>query len=251
MSSSSAAGFFIATERYQGPLEALLALIEARKLSITEVTLAEVCDAYIGYIQSLPKLPLGETSQFLVIASTLLLIKSRSLLPDVSLTEEETADIAELERRLRRYAKVRAAAKLLRKAWGMRPLYLPREAPSLAALNRTAVFAPGETTTIEQLHDAALRLISSLPKPEKLAEAVVAPVVALEEVITRIQERLASSLRARWSELTKSAGVHEQIVHFLAVLELVRSGRISASQDGRFTDITIERDELAAPRYGA
>src|SRR3954470_21241732 len=110
--------FSLETEVFQGPLEALLDLIEARKLSISEISLAEVTDAYLAYIEKLPELPLGETAQFILVAATLLLIKSRALLPTLELSSDERESVEELERRLARYALVRKAAKLLRKEWG-------------------------------------------------------------------------------------------------------------------------------------
>src|SRR3989344_2983861 len=86
----------------EGPLDALLDMIEGRKLSITEVSLAEVCDAYLAHIEKLPSLPLGETAQFILAASTLLLIKSRALLPTMTLSEDERESAEELGRRLQR-----------------------------------------------------------------------------------------------------------------------------------------------------
>src|ERR1700722_5936780 len=127
--------FSVATQTFEGPLEALLNLIEARKLSISEVSLSEVCDAYLAYVEKLPEMPLGETAQFILVASSLLLIKSRTLLPPLELSAEER------ERRLARYAIVRKAAKLLRKEWGSAPLLLPKRAPA-----RPSIFSPAEAT---------------------------------------------------------------------------------------------------------
>ncbi|MBI5456585.1 segregation/condensation protein A [Candidatus Kaiserbacteria bacterium] len=241
--------FSLETSGYTGPLDALLTLIEDRKLSISEVSLAEVTDAYLSYVESLPQLPLGETAQFILIASTLLLIKSRTLLPSVDLTEEETQSIEELERRLARYALIRKCAKVLRNKWGSAPLRFPKRQPSPEyAAGREASFNPGETT-LALLLRAAQSLLSTLPKPEKLAEATVAPVLKLEEVISNLRTRLASSIRTKWSELTNTSGKYEMIVHFLAILELVRSGSVSATQEKLFSDILLETEALGAPRY--
>src|SRR6185436_4016858 len=99
--------FAIEAGDFKGPLEALLDLIESRKLSISDVSLASVTDAYISYVESLPEMPLGETAQFVLVASTLLLIKSRSLLPLLELSEEERESVEELERRLAQYSLIR------------------------------------------------------------------------------------------------------------------------------------------------
>lgn len=237
--------FSLETQFHQGPLEALLELIEARRLSITQVSLAEVCDAYLAYLEKLPELPLAETSQFVLVASTLLLIKSRSLLPSLSLTEEERESVAELEKRLAMLKLTKNTAKLLRKEWDRAPLMIERRTPA-----RETIFAPAEAS-VSTLSNAIGRLISLLPIPEKLAAAAVAPVLALEVVVANLKTRLASAVRTTWSELTKHADRGERLVQFLAILELVRHGSLSVTQQSLFGDMIIESDEVSStPRYG-
>lgn len=237
--------YTLETESFQGPLEALLDLIEARKLSISEISLAEVTDGYLAYVEKLPELPLGETSQFILVASTLLLIKSRTLLPTLDLSPDEEESVHELERRLARYAVVRKAAKLLRHEWGLSPLLLPKRAPE-----RIAVFSPAEAS-VALLYAAGQKLLQILPKPEALARAAVAPMLALEDVIVSVRNRLSSAIKTRFSELVKTKDRHEVIVYFLAMLELVRAGSASVSQDKLFEDITIEIENVTSPpRYG-
>jgi segregation and condensation protein A len=243
--------FLYESEHYQGPLETLLDLIEKRKLAVSLVSLAEVCDAYLAYVEKLPELPLSETSQFVLVASTLLLIKSRSLLP-VPITDEEEKSIEELERRLKHLATIRAATKALKAAWGKRPLSLSRRTPDSAIITgfERPAFVPG-TITMATILSAVRALIRSLPMPQKLAEASVAPMVKLEDVMEHLKERVTRAARARWSDLTKGATRGDTIVHFLAILELVRHGSISATQDRLFSDILIESDGAeGVPRYG-
>lgn len=237
--------FSIATGAYQGPLETLLDLIEERRMSISEVSLAEVADAYLSYVEKLSELPLAETSQFVLVASTLLLIKSRSLLPLLQLSEDERQSVTELERRLAYLQLIRKSSKALRKEWGTHPLLFARRTPQQPAL-----FKPGETT-IQVLVAAATRLMHLLPKPEELAKAAVAPMLALEDVISNLKERITGSFRATFSEMTKGRDKGERIVYFLAFLELVRSGVASVTQEKLFSDITLEADDAGVPRYGA
>lgn len=237
--------FIVATQNFTGPLETLFNLIEERRLSVSDVSLAEVTDAYLSYVEKLPSLPLAETAQFVLVASTLLLIKSRMLLPSLELSEDERESVEELERRLARYAIIRASAKLLRRAWGSAPLVLPKRAPM-----PDPIFAPGKIST-DPILQAMMRMINVLPNVLKSAKALVAPVLALEEVIVRLEKRLVGAVRARFSELTKSSDRHEVIVYFLAMLELVRSGSISATQERIFSDITLETESFVAPKYGA
>lgn len=237
--------FTVVMPTFDGPLEALLNMIEERTMSVSDISLAAVTDAYLAYIEKLSEFPLGETAQFILIASTLLLIKSRALLPTLELSEDERESVEELERRLARYAVIRKAAKLLRREWGKGPLLLARRAPQ-----RTPVFSPADVN-VPLIAEAARRLVSILPKGERLVEAAVAPILALEDVIVQLKKRLTSAFKAQFSELTASRGRHEVIVYFLAMLELVRSGNASVSQEKLFEDITIEIENVTgAPRFG-
>ena len=239
------AAFTVNASSFAGPLEALLDLIEARKMPISEVSLIEVTDSYLKYLETLPSLPLPETSQFILIASTLLLIKSRSLLPTFEVTEEEKESVDELEKRLKKLRIIREAAKLLRKIWGVSPLVLAQRAPE-----KLPVFSPGEAS-VQKMHGKLAKLVEAIPKPERRAETRVAPVLALEDVIVRLRTRLTSAFRTRFSDVVKNASDKgEVIVYFLAMLELVRNGSASATQDKLFEDITIELEQVGTPSYG-
>lgn len=238
--------FSISTERYHGPLETLLDLIEDRKFLVSDISLAQVCDAYLAYVESLPTLPMSETAQFVAVAATLLLIKSRSLLPDLTLTEEETANIHDLQARLAVYGQVRAATKVLRAQWNVHRYQGAYKVPI-----RISVFAPG-SISIAHVHGALVRALNAIPIPEQLVERTIAPVIALEDVIKDVRVRIRSALRTRFSDLTRSAhDRHEVIVYFLAVLELVRGGSASVAQETLFSDITIEAagDYYGVPKY--
>jgi segregation and condensation protein A len=238
--------FSLSTGAFQGPLEVLLDLIEGRKMSISDVSLAEVTDAYLAYVEKLPELPLGETAQFIVVASTLLLIKSRTLLPSMELSEDERDSVEELEKRLARLRLIRQAAKILRREWGRAPLILAKRAPL-----REPVFTPSDAT-VAKILAAAQRLVSILPKPEALGQVAVAPVLKLEEVIVQVKNRLTSAIRTKFSELVHSRDRNDVIVYFLAMLELVRSGSASVSQEKLYSDITIEIENVThTPSYGA
>jgi segregation and condensation protein A len=237
--------FVVSTPNFTGPLETLFNLIEERRLSVSDVSLAEVTDAYLAYVENLPELPLAETSQFVLVASTLLLIKSRLLLPTLELSEDERESVEELGRRLARYAVIRSSTKLLRHSWGTAPLTLPRRAPM-----PDPVFSPGRIN-MDIVSQAMMQMINTLPNAVRAAKAFIAPVLALEDVIIRLERRLVGAVRTRFSELIKSSDRHEVIVYFLAMLELVRSGSISATQERIWSDITLEAESLAAPKYGA
>ena len=89
--------FTVKQQQFEGPLELLLDLIEKRKLFVSDIALAQVTDDYIAHIKSSTEFPIADSAQFILVASTLLLIKSKSLLPSLDLTTEEQADIKDLE----------------------------------------------------------------------------------------------------------------------------------------------------------
>src|SRR3989338_8745585 len=113
-----ALAYQVKTQVFEGPMELLLDLVEKRKLFINEISLAEVADDYIAHLKEFQKLPVDFVSNFLIVAATLILIKSKSLLPTLSLTEEETHDIDELERRLKEYQKIRELSVHVKQMFG-------------------------------------------------------------------------------------------------------------------------------------
>src|SRR4051812_32375972 len=99
--------FLVKHEQFEGPLDLLLSLIEKRKLFINDISLAKVADDFINHIKNFEQFPIGESANFILIASTLLLIKSKSLLPTLQLTEEEQGSIEDLETRLKIYQRIK------------------------------------------------------------------------------------------------------------------------------------------------
>lgn len=237
--------FAIKIGEFDGPLDLLLNLIEARKMHINDVALSKVTDDYLSYVQKLEQFSLGEMSQFILVAATLLLIKSRSLLPNLELTDEEEGDVAELERRLKRYQIIRQGARLLIRMWGVAPLRTPRKAPLVLAPR----FAPGETN-LAALTEALQRLVHALPTILFRETAQVAPAVSLEEMIDRLKERVMRAAKMRFREITQDADRVEVVIQFLALLELVKGGFVSAEQDRPFSDIMLQSDTVGIPHYG-
>ncbi len=128
---------------------------------------------------------------------------------------------------------------------GQETAFFAKRAPE-----RPSVFSPAETSPTTILASAR-RLLNSLPKPEALMQAAVAPVLALEDVIIALKDRLSKAFRTQFSEFAKGADKESLIVHFLAMLELVRHGGASVTQDKLFSDITIELEGVTGvPRFG-
>lgn len=238
--------FNVKTDIFEGPLDVLLSLIEKRKLLINDISLSKVADDYISYIQSLGQLPLANTAQFVLIASTLILIKSKSLLPGIELSEEEQGSIDDLELRLKMRQKYRELSIHIKKIFGKNMLFSP-----LQKKNMAVVFSPDRNTTSATLIAKIKYVLSNIPKVEVLPKTLVKKVISLEEAIINLTERINKSLKMNFKEFTKNnkKGKISVIISFLAMLELVKQGIIAVRQDKAFHDIEMETISVGVPRY--
>jgi segregation and condensation protein A len=237
--------FQIKTEVFEGPLDLLLSLIEKKKLFINDIALSKVADDYIAYLQNQTAFPIAQSADFLVIASTLLLIKSRSLIPSLNLTEDEQQDINDLERRLKIYQKIKELSVYVKKAFGQNIIFYPEPRKMVP------VFSPDQSLTKENFLAGILSVIKALPKIENLPKAVVRKVISLEEMMTNLTERIKSSIKMSFREFAK-VGKEERvnvIISFLAMLELVKQGIVNVKQDNEFADIEIETQNTGVPHY--
>ena len=116
--------YTVKTGVFEGPLDLLLDLVTKRKLFVNDVSLSQVTDDFIKYLEGHEEFPLGESAEFIVVASTLMLIKSRSLLPMIKRTDEEEESIQDLENRLVLYAKVKELATGLKNIFGKQLMIL-------------------------------------------------------------------------------------------------------------------------------
>jgi len=251
--------FNIRTNVFEGPLDLLLTLIEKRKLFINDISLAKVADDYIEYVKGLHEFPIGMTAHFILIASTLLLIKSKSLLPTLSLTEEEQGSIEDLEARLKIHKRFKDLSLQIEKIFGKKIIF--SRPPNK---NTPVVFSPEDDITVSTMLLSARSVIASLPKKEVLPKTLVKKIISLEDMIGRLTERVESSLKTSFGDFAKTQGNTSHsgarhkttredkvniIVSFLAMLELVKQGIINVSQGSFEDDIEIETRNLSVPNY--
>ncbi|MFA5652164.1 MAG: ScpA family protein [Candidatus Paceibacterota bacterium] len=237
--------FKIKTEIFEGPLDLLLSLIEKRKLLINDVSLAKVTDDFISYLQNREVYSIKDASEFLVIASTLLLIKSRSLIPSLNLSEEEKEDMMDLELKLKIYKKIKELSVNIKNAFGKQIIFFPN------ARKAEPVFSPSPEMNTENISKAIFEVIKNLPKFEVKPKVKVIKVVSLEEMITNLTKRVQSSLKMSFKDFS-GMGKSEKInviVSFLAMLELVKQGIIEVNQREKFDDIQMETKSIGTPSY--
>ncbi len=237
-------GFSIKTASYEGPFEVVLDLIEARKLLINEFALATITDDYIQHVRKQETFPVEQTANFIQIAATLLLIKSKSLIPDLELTEDEQGDVEDLKRRLATYERVRDAARELARVFG-KEVMLPA-----GEKKPEVMFAPAADMTSLALSEALARVLAAREAVEELPEARVKPMITIEEMMDRLAKRVQSAMTLSFKEFSGTAKEKvEVIVSFLALLELVKQGAVGAEQFENHGDIRISHTGTGVPSY--
>lgn len=241
--------YTVKTGVFEGPLDLLLDLVSKRKLFINDVSLAEVTDDFIKYIDEHEEFPIGESAEFIVVASTLMLIKSRSLLPMIKLSDEEEESIHDLEDRLVLYTKVKELASGLKNIFGKKIIF--EKTPSKLP---TIVFSPDSKTNTTDLLAALEKVLESLPKKELLPKMVVKKIISLEEMIEKLVERISKASKIKFQDFHNARGkmTYEKkvsiIIGFLAMLELVKRGAIRVTQEG-MGEIEIESEAMGVPNY--
>jgi len=233
---------------FEGPLELLLSLIEQRKLFVNEISLAEVTNDYIAYIKTLSNVPtdkhIADVSYFILIAATLILIKSKSLLPNLALTDDETEKIVDLEARLNIYKIIKGASLEVVNHFGTQIIFMPKE-----RIWSEPLFSPDPLITTVNLSQSINDVLNHLPKKvESLPEVEVKKIINIDEIINSLTDRIQTAMNVSFKSFTESSGAQSQaeakvhvIISFLAMLELVREGIIEVIQNSTFEDIQINK----------
>lgn len=231
---------------FEGPLDLLLSLIEKRKMHISQVSLAQVADDYINYLQQKnSEKSLEEMANFILVASTLMLIKSLSLLPGLQVTETEKSDIEQLESRLKQLQRARELSLHVKELFGKNISFFPTEKK-----RSLIIFAPTTEITLAYLMKVARELLSKLPQPEIIPEKIIRKVVSLEEVIGDLATRVSRAMKLSFQDFVRDKKEKVNvIVSFLGMLELVKQGAIEIEQKSHFADISMETKTVGVPRY--
>jgi segregation and condensation protein A len=224
---------------FEGPLDLLLSLIEREELDITRVSLAQVTDQYLAYLDAIEEVRPEVLADFLVVAAKLILIKSQALLPrpPAIVPEADTDAGDDLVEQLRLYKQFKAAAGRLRhrEDEGLRT-YI-RLAPPPRVEPRLDMTGIG----IADLLAAVREALQVAPPPPSVDDVVSQSTVTIQGQMDLIRGRLRSYGRVRFQEiLARSAGRIEIAVTFLATLELIKQHEVAVYQEDLFGPIIIE-----------
>ena len=230
--------------QFDGPLDMLLFLIGKAKINIRDIFVSEVTDQYIQSVQNAPDLDMDDASAFISMAATLLEIKSRALLPKPPAPEEDDPEQA-LIRQLEEYQRFKEIARNMQgfeKAAAQMFEKLPEEYP----LPPPTLELSG--LTMDGLLSAFARVMARVPEDEEEAAHAARRIVRDEYTVTRCSAHILRRLKkgpVRFEELFSPSPTRDEVVTlFLALLELLRLGRATVTQDGVFGDMMLE------PRQG-
>ncbi|MBU0709529.1 MAG: segregation/condensation protein A [Candidatus Omnitrophica bacterium] len=233
----------IKLEIFEGPLDLLLYLVKKDHLNVYDIPIAKVTEQYLKYINLMQLLDLNIAGEFLVMASTLMAIKSKMLLPIQEEQEEEEPEDprAELVRRLLEYEKYKEVAETLRE----------RESGQKEVFKRPKVELDKELQSGKEVYFEAsifdlINAFSTALKdvPKEVFYEVIKDEFTIEEKVHDILHLLLDVESMKLSDLfSKAKSKIEIIVFFLAILELVRTKEVVARQQGLFDEIELTRNK--------
>lgn len=237
--------YHVRLTQFEGPLDLLMHLIRRDKINIYDIPISHITKEYLSYIEIMQELKLEVAGQFFVMAATLMRIKVQMLLPRRPDEEDEEDPREELVRNLLEYRKFKEAANHFadresdRRKVFTRPATRPPEGEQDTSLMEVSIF---------DLVDAFKKVMEDLRK--QISYRIEKESHTVEEKIDLVRDRVAARAEVLFSELfTGDTDRLEIIVTFLAILELVRLGELSARQMTSSGDVWLYRSG-GAPKEG-
>jgi len=231
--------FRIELDIFRGPLDLLLHLVRKEEVEIVDIPIARITDQFLGYLEVLKELNVDAVGDFVVMASTLVEIKSQHVLPRLDEVEETLDDPREeLVRRLLEYKQYRDSASMLEERSRQWQLQCARLSSDLPTRERDLAEEPIHEVELWDLVSAFARILREreLVKPSN----IVYDETPIHVYMTRIQSRLRECGHLAFSSLFEQAVHRPAIVGmFLAVLELVRHHHVRVDQNALFSEIWV------------
>ncbi len=228
-------------ETFQGPLDVLLGLISKQKVSIEEVSIAAITDQYMDYLKEMEKLDMEITSEFIVMASILLYIKSKSMLPKQAEDEEEGDPEEELRRRLIEYKIIKEAAFLLSQREGeFAGIY--SKLPEEIIIDESQMELKDMTS--DKLRDAFAKILAQKPylAPEENIMKMKRDPMTITQAMDYIQFVLVDRPNILFEEVFEKFNTKQEIVTlFIGMLELIKENIITVNQEYTYAPITVLR----------
>ncbi|MEA1926006.1 MAG: segregation/condensation protein A [Patescibacteria group bacterium] len=229
--------FRVKNQHFEGPLCLLLELIEKQKLDITQLSLVEVTDSYLTFIESQKFVNLSNLSEFLMVASQLILLKSKALLPLFEFTKEEEDDIRDLEERLKEYQRFKKAATDISGLLKNNQISFSKKEEQFRNMPLIS-----QKITSKELYLLFTKILQNVPSKEEISRQVIEDVISIEEKIIQLGQSIERRMKVAFQEtISHASDKIEVIVTFLAMLEMMKQQIISVKQEKLLGEIIIEK----------
>lgn len=232
-------------DTFEGPLDLLLTLIQKNKVSIYDIPIVEITAQYLEAIEGIDESNLDNTSEFLVMASHLLYIKSKMLLPKNDEEEDEEDPREELAKRLDEYRQFKEASKELRKSEFATKYMVFREAEKIDFPAEEYNISHETSELIDAFNSIFQRLLRKA-KPEKksFSRIIGREKVSVDDMVEKICKVLRKNRRVRFGTLFRPEDSRpEMIATFLAVLEMIKLNRLFANYDETKKDFILTTEK--------
>jgi segregation and condensation protein A len=235
--------YAIKTENFEGPLDLLCHLIDKNKMNIYDIKIREIADQYMLYIKQMEQMNLDVTSEFLVMASTLLYLKSKSLLPK-QVEEEEELTEEELIRRIIEYKKYKEIIKKLKENYEQYSKRIFKSTEEIE-LPKQKIENDYNATTISKIYEELIRrnkekINENAKNIEKIA---ITDTYTVAEKVKEMFKELAKSRKFVFNKLfsVKKRNKQEVVTAFSGLLELSRRNKVITEQEDVFGEIVVEK----------
>ncbi|MFA5061799.1 MAG: segregation/condensation protein A [Patescibacteria group bacterium] len=223
-------------EKFEGPLDFLLQLLDEQKLNISEIALSQVTEQFFSYLDKLEENRSEELADFLVIAARLIYTKSHHLLNYLYPEEEESGP--SLADQLKMYKKYIEASKDINRLWSAGRIAYGRIEPPI----KIKEFVLPINTQLTNLHSAMTALVSRLKPLQPLPQVTIDHTISIKQKIDSIRELLRNTKQFNFSEMLAGAKNKTEIIaNFLAILELIKDKFVFIKQDQAFADLIIKK----------
>lgn len=230
---------------FEGPLDLLLHLIKKSKMEIFDIEISKITNQYLNYIEQMKDMNLDIASEYLVMASELIEIKSKKLLP--SMKDEESQDEEDqeevLKKRLLEYQKYKESTNVFRNLEENRAAYYTKMPESLKQYTDERIENDGSVTVYDLL-DAFKKLLERQEFNKPLNTKITRKELSVKERVSKIREILKVKNKINFVELFDDFSKPYVVVTFLSILEMTKNREITIKQENNFADIYLERVDV-------
>lgn len=235
--------YLIKINEFEGPLDLLLHLVKESNIDIHEIKIIEITDQYLDYIHKMEKLNINVASEYLVMAATLMEIKSKSLLPDVFEKTEEVDDEEitreKLIQKLIDYEKYKEVTKNFKELEETRKNIYTKSPSKIAELTNQKIVNDTDIT-INDLMDAFSKYLERKDKEKPITTKVTNKEYSVKKRKSSIKEFLKNRKETLFTDLFTEYNKSYIVVTFMSILELAKEDEITIKQKENFDNIYIE-----------